>query len=434
MHAIGMSSVLADVMILDPIEFDGSIERPGVTVAVRFTATIDDNGELRLSFEPIEPSCAAALIIPDQRVLTPLEPLMLRGQAAGQWTFESATFYIDRWSRLPDHVEITGSCGVADLGHPAKPGHHDACAWFFRKLAAIHPIWSKDGSRTIVLKGYRDGADQQLVSLLAVESTGQEDEAWWRETESLLNHLRRVLSIACDVYLLPVIEQRHRAGRYTLRVAQRSRAPVPFMPPFRDLFMEEIFGIAILSYDDHAADVIRLEPAIRWLTAPVALAESRLTNAMSALECILASSTIEPFHMPDQLAFDELRSKVASFLKDQAAPKKMAGKLRELNRRSFAEKLNDLRKRQSFPTNDFPKDWLKGAIEARNIIIHTGVSPDLPEDDTLIEHVVHVREIVTRLILAAIGFEGQYQSWLHRCADIRFPSCAPVGDEAGLLG
>ena len=170
--AIGVSSVIADVMILDPIHFDGTIEKPGITVPVRFTAAIDDDGELRLSFGPIEPSHAASSIVPEQRVLTPLEPLTLRGQAADQWTFESAAFYVGRWSRRPDHVEITGSCGVAELSHPAKPDHHDACAWFFRKLAAIHPIVAKKGSRSIVLRGYRDDVDQEPVSLLAIESDG----------------------------------------------------------------------------------------------------------------------------------------------------------------------------------------------------------------------------------------------------------------------
>ena len=247
--------------------------------------------------------------------------------------------------------------------------------------------------------------------------------------------MQRVLSLACGVYLLPVYEQRHRAGRFTVRVAQRSRAPTPYLAPFRDLFMEEIFGIAVLSYPDHAAEVERLDPAIRWLTAPVALAESRLTNAMSALECILASSGTEPFYMPDEPAFDELRRKIARFLKAEAAPRKMAGKLRELNRRSFGEKLRDLLERQPFPISDFPEDWVKGAIEARNVIVHTGISPDLPAGDgSLIDHVVRVREIVIRLMLAAIDFRGQYQSWLHGCADLRFPCCEPVGEGSGLIG
>jgi len=416
------------MMILDPVEFDGTIERGGQAVTVRFTAAIDGDGELQLTFQPIAPNRAAFPFIPEQRVLEPLEQLTLRGRAAEFWSFESEAFHVSRWSHLTDHVEITGYCSVAELSRPAKPDQHDACAWYYRKLATIHPITTSTGVGTVVLRGYKDNADQEPVSLLAIESKGQEDEPWWQEVERLLVHLQRVLSFACGVYLLPVYEQRFRGGHMTLRVAQRSRAPTPYLAPFRELFMEEIFGCAILSFYDQAAEVVRLDPAIRWLTAPVALAESRLINAMSALECILASSEVAQFYINDA-AFDELRKSTTKFLKGAKAPSGMAGKVRELNRRSFREKLQDLLARQPFPISDFPDDWLKGATEARNVIVHTGISPDVPAADaSLLDHVVRVREIVTRLMLAAIGFKGQYQSWLHHCADLSFPACRRVDE------
>jgi hypothetical protein len=111
----------------------------------------------------------------------------------------------------------------------------------------------------------------------------------------------------------------------------------------------------------------------------------------------------------------------------------MGSKLRELNRRPFSEKLGELLHRQPFPTNDFPADWLKSATEARNVIVHTGISPDLPATSaSLLDHVVQVREIVIRLMLAAIGFTGQYQSWLHHCADLSFPGCSRI--DGGFAG
>jgi hypothetical protein len=419
-------------MILDPVEFDGAIEAGDKALPVRFTAAINSDGELQLSFQPIEPSRAAFPFIPEQRVLEPLQQFTLRGHAEEAWAFESETFHVSRWSRLTDHIEITGYCGIAELSRPAKPDQPDLCAWFYRKLAAIHTITASTDLGTVVLRGYKDSADQEPVSLVAIQSEKQESEPWWRETERFLIHIQRVLSLACGVYLLPVYEQRFQAGRMTLRVAQRSRAPMPYLAPFRDLFMEEIFGCAILSFPDHADEVVRLDPAIRWLTAPVALAESQLINAMSALECILASSNIDQFYL-DDAAFKEIQKTTAKSLKQAKAPSRMRSKLRELNRRPFSEKLGELLDRQPFPTTDFPADWLKGATEARNVIVHTGISPDLPATSaSLLDHVVQVREIVIRLMLAAIGFKGQYQSWLHRCADLNFPGCSRI--DGGFAG
>lgn len=411
-------------MIFDPVEFIGTIERGDQTLPVRFTTAIDDDGELQLSFQPIERTHAAFPFIPEQRVLEPLQQYTLRGRTDDNWIFESETFHICRWSYLADHLEIDGCCGIAELSHPAKPGHHDACAWFYRKLSAIHPIWTKIDLGTVVLRGYKDDADQEPISLVAIQSEKQEDDLWWQEVERHLTHIQRVLSFACGVYLLPIYEQRHRAGRFTLRVAQRSRVPVPYLPPFRSIYMEEIFGCAVLSCKDNADEVVRLDPAIRWLTAPAALPESQLINAMSALECILASSNIGQFYLDDKDEFGALRKRAEKFLKAEKAPSRMASKLQELNRRPFKEKLDELLNRQPFPIIDFPVDWLKGATNARNVIVHTGISPDLPADSaSLLDHVVRVREIVIRLTLAAIGFTGQYQSWLHHCVDLSFPDC-----------
>ncbi len=415
------------MIILDPVDFDGTIEAGEASIPVRFTASIDGDGNLQLAFAAIPPSRAAVSFIPEQRALEPLVTFRLKGQAAEAWTFESEAFYVSRWSRLPNHVEIEGYCGVAELSRPATPDQPDLCAWFYRKLAAIHGMSAPTALGNLVLRGYKEDADQEPVSLLALHGAGHEDDHWWEEAERLLIHVQRVLSLGCAVYLLPVYKQRFRAGRMTLRLAQRARAPNPYLEPFRSLYMEQIFGCAVLSFIDHGVEVERLDPAIRWLTAPVALQEARLINAMSALECVLATSQVAQFHLPDVEAFNVLRKDVAKHLKALKAPSRMSGKLRELNRRSFTEKLEDLLDQQPFPTTDFPAGWLKAALEARNVIIHTGISPDMPATDaSLLDHVVRVRDLVIRLILAAIGFTGQYQSWLHRCADISFPACSPV--------
>ncbi|MEO7465544.1 MAG: hypothetical protein ABIV36_00865 [Sphingobium limneticum] len=345
-------------MIFDPLEFDGTIETGKETLPVRFTAAIDADGELGIIFQPIAQGRAAFPFIPEQRVLEPLQQFTLRG-SAGDYTFESETFHTSRFSYLHDHIEIAGHCGIAEISRSALADHHDSCAWFYRKLAAIHPIVRATDLGNVVLKGSEDDADQKLVSLVAIESKVQEDEPWWQKTERLLIHIQRVLSLACGVYLLPVLEKRHRAGRVTLRVAQRSRAPVPYLAPFRSLFMEQIFDCALASFQDRADEVVRLDPAIRWLTAPAALAESQLINAMSALECILASSNIGQFYVDDEAAFKALCKRATKFLKGENVPSRMASKLRELNRRPFKEKLNELMDRQPFPVADFPNDWLK---------------------------------------------------------------------------
>lgn len=109
----------------------------------------------------------------------------------------------------------------------------------------------------------------------------------------------------------------------------------------------------------------------------------------------------------------------------------MGGKADELNRRSFRDKVEDLLATRALVTSDLPDGWLRAVTDARNIIVHTGVAPDLPAPDTrLLDHIVWAREIVTRIVLDAIGFTGQYQSWLHRSEYLSFPGCRPMAEVA----
>ena len=76
-----------------------------------------------------------------------------------------------------------------------------------------------------------------------------------------------------------------------------------------------------------------------------------------------------------------------------------------------------------------PGNWLATVIRQRNIIVHTGASGDFGEHepDTL-DHTIWVREVVTRIILQRLGFEGAFRSWLHHDAQYHFPACIPMQD------
>ena len=109
----------------------------------------------------------------------------------------------------------------------------------------------------------------------------------------------------------------------------------------------------------------------------------------------------------------------------------MGGKADELNRRSFRDNIEDLLDNRGIVTADLPADWLGAITNARNVIVHTGVAPDLPVPDArLLDQSVWAREIVTRILLDAIGFAGQYQSWLHRSAHLSFPGCRLMSEVA----
>lgn len=413
--------------LLDPIRFQGHFSRGNHKVSAGFMAGIDNEGILTLAVDSIVPARAATFLYPAGRPLQPEPALSLRGISDDGWRFASDSVHISRLSHPEGRIDIRADCGVAEISRDALPDHRDMRAWFFRKLATIHGMERRTRLGRLVFTGYREGANQNPAAVLAIHAERQEEQTWWDETERFLVHLERVLSFACGVYLVPIYEQRVRAGVMTLTTVRRGRTASPYMAPFDLLSMGQIFGCAVQSFEDRPETVELLDPAIRWLTASVAYEESRLINAMSALESILARSDLPSLFLDDLAAFTVLKKKVRAFLKKEKAPSRMGGKVDELNRRSFRDKLEDLIAHHAIATADFPVNWLPAIIEARNSIVHTGVAPDLPSADAhMLNHIVWAREIVVRIILDALGFEGQFQSWLHASAYRSFPKCRPM--------
>lgn len=265
---------------------------------------------------------------------------------------------------------------------------------------------------------------------IALHAGAQERDGWWEESEKLLRHLCQVLSFACDSYLVSVYERRARLGEDVYRFVSRGPTSQPHLPPFDMLYMEQIFDCAVRSFEDRADAVARLDPAIRWLTAPAAYEENRLINAMSGIESILARAALPDLFMETD-AFESLQKKVRKFLKAEGAPFGMRSKTAELNRRSLRERLEALLDTHAIVRSDLDPDWMATLIEARNLIVHTGVAPERSDDDDrLFPLVVQAREVVTRIILSELGFESQYRSWLHGDQYLEFPSCRPMSEVA----
>lgn len=101
-------------------------------------------------------------------------------------------------------------------------------------------------------------------------------------------------------------------------------------------------------------------------------------------------------------------------------------KLPELNRRSFINKIYRLADRWSVPLVEISREEVSAAIQARNSIVHRGHYYDDGErsNDDLIElwdHVTHVRELVVRFLLTAVGYRGPYISYVGGFHNAQFP-------------
>lgn len=418
--------------------FEGSLSGHGSTVPVSFTASVDDQGVLRLELDRMPYSRDADALDVHVRPTKPVDLLRLAGTSVAGHEIRSETFHlthVGHGSEVGCELNFQGDCYDAELILPRddRPGdRNDARVWLVRQFRTFRRLQCDTELGRVIVGGPRQDREAQEPSgFLAVHRPkGKTDANWWVESERLLSHVARVLSFACDTYLRPVIEQRDDAGQVTLRIAHQGRASAPFMAPFHDLHMQPIFDCACASFFSRHFEMEQLDAAIRWLTAPVVYDESRLINAMSALENILDRCEIAGIDkFLSSSAAKRIEKAIRSLLKEFDIPEGMIRKVPELNRRSLAEKVLRLLEARNVFVGDMPEGWLETIIRQRNIIVHTGVSRDFEDQQPdMLDHTIWAREIVTRIILEQLDFVGAYRSWLNCDEQLHYPECILMQD------
>lgn len=414
--------------------FDGTLSGHGYSQPVVFTAEVNEEGVLsvRLGRMPFSKETHSLFRSPEPT--QPIDRITLDGVAASGTTFHSDSFSILHFSHtsiVGQELDFQGSCAVADITRiAAEPNERSSKVWLMKKFGTYHRIKHEIPLGTVVIGGMDDSADSQVPRgfLHLLHRDGIADEEWLAESERFLIHAARVMSFACGTYLVPVVERLFHGEVDRLRVVRRGRAVRPNMAPFSPMHLEPIFALACDTYATRPAAVAAIDAAVRWLTMPVTTWESELINAMTALENLLETQQTDGaglFQKAKQ--FEKTAKAVRGRLRELEVDDGMIEKVPELNRRSFKDKLDRLLAEWNVATADFPDDWRRQMINTRNNIIHTGTLPEaLTAGPGVPGHVIWAREIATRLILQILGFEGGFQSWLHKDRTLHFPSCRPI--------
>lgn len=417
---------------LKSVRFHGTLGDDTHSVNITFNLEIDQDGILQVRIERVRASLDAFQLYKIGRPGERVAFLNLTGVSDNEWACHSRHFQLTGFSnsfKEGQEIEIQGYCTTAELTRPTRnAAERSSLRWYVRQFGAVHALkWS--GPLGDVLAGGPPDlpaqSQQPAGAIIITHPTGEADDNWWRESNRFISHIARVLSFGCDHYFLPVIEQHIQRDRMILRVVRRRRSESSSLPLFTAVYMEPLFDCACESFASHSAEVEALDPAIRWLTSPAVFREIRLLNAMTALECIVDRTAPKSLrHLMTSNKFKKLGKDIKEFLQLRVAPADMLTKLPELNRRPLRDQIQALLELRNIYVGDLPSGWIETTIAVRNAIVHTGV-PALTDPDTSFrfEHVVWVREVVTRLIFERIGFVGPYCSWLHNHGLLHFPEC-----------
>jgi hypothetical protein len=196
------------------------------------------------------------------------------------------------------------------------------------------------------------------------------------------------------------------------------------MQNFPSLNLQPIFEAAVRRHFDNAPELESIGMAIEWMAQESTYNEIRLFSAVTALEHLIDT------HLDDQdklvlpkMLYSPMRQALSAALKalrndeNGTAIDELEAKLGELNRRSLRRKLDILAKRWNVPLDGIEPNRLRDAVQSRNRVVHTGDH----RDASLWEPVTIMRELMVRIILTVLKFEGQYATYLDGARFVEFP-------------
>ncbi|WP_342119793.1 hypothetical protein [Pseudoduganella sp. OTU4001] len=443
---------------LAPKAFVGSLGIEGHSAEVEFTVGLDEAGQAVIEFNPLDVNSQTAFVMThsnaengrfscfklegadgegarfecDNLVLTGLGSQSVL--APGFTEMDEAPFFVSTMTPRAAYstARITMKAGVPkelcakELAEQSEP---PVVQWQLKGFAS-HGCLSADcplGAVTMWGNMENKGQNDLTGTLRVAAASEQTDvEEWRKQTESLCRHVRHVMSFAVSSMLGTPVEEFYHDDMVVMDLLSQSEQQRSEFQVFHHLDLDDIFKCAVVSHFQPAFDVKNITFAIQWFAMRAAYRESRLISSMTVLENLIDSNLPEEdTYILSPKAFEKLRGKLSEKIKElamgwaedeasqKAYVKEFNDRLSDLRRRSLMDKILLLAKRWGVELSDIPQEFIQEAKRARDLVVHRG-SFEQKKDSTrdLHDHIVTVREVVSRFVLTALGFEGRYISYL----------------------
>ena len=249
------------------------------------------------------------------------------------------------------------------------------------------------------------------------------DAEWRRSAENLLMFMRAGLALAHGGRLqnpvLEIYDNDHcEANFYAGRGSQ------PEFKVQHPIHMRPYFEALARRYFDVKPWPDSLWIAQGWMHVETTHDEVRFLGAMTALETLVEALPQKKTTVIPKPDFNPLRDSLLTTLKQwpdgsESEFEIYRLKICQLNQASLRQKLVTLIEFHDVSADDL-LCYIPALISERNEIVHRGMAKALTLDLIIV-----VREIVTRLVLKALRYEGPYLCYLGGRHTREFPSCTP---------
>lgn len=426
---------------MEPKRFDGKIEFDGHSVAVGFTAGLDQAGAPQFDFEPLPASAEAALIV--DRINSPgleFPDFQMAARAADGMELSSDELFFSAYKEV--HVAgaillgLMADCQRAVFRCETEPKPMPQLRLLvlglpFGRLLQMDCLLGRVEVDWLSRDPGRAATALSASIQIRAEAAPEDLAAWKAQAEKLLRHLRSVLSFATGAMLKAPIVEFDFDGWLDVEVLPQSSQIIDPMPPFPPRNLASIFERAVERYFSPEPMPANFDMAIEWFTMSNGYAEASLIGAMTVLENLVSSNLSDADKaIQSEDDFKRLKASIEAAIKDHSLnvrdDKASQGELRrmvkeklnDLNRKSLKEKVQLLAARWRVDMEGLGEAEINAAKRARDLIVHQGSYEPAPgKEGHLLTHVLVARELVVRFILAGLGYEGDHHSFIGGCSE-----------------
>jgi hypothetical protein len=274
----------------------------------------------------------------------------------------------------------------------------------------------------------------EIAGQVVVKSVSDEDELddWIERTDELVRNVLTIVSLAdgkplpWSIRQLYVNSQLIRTDLYGPSHTGRPEDNV-----FHFLNLPPVLKLAVDSYTPALRRDTGIELAIALFLAQPIHIELRLVAAMTALEHLVSVyNKSHPISPPlEQSVFEKVRGRLIHTFDDAVTElpsddelrrrfRRVRDRIGNLNHVTFKDKLWQMLDEYQVPLSGID-GRINAAIDARHKIIHTG-QHDVPFAAFHL-HVAVLRELLKRIFLKLLRYEGKYQSYLNGPKWVDFP-------------
>lgn len=401
-------------MKLEPKKFAGSIQAGDDTYPAAFEVKAEDDGRIQVAIEPIETQ--AGLSLHDGQLGMHVQEFSLSGSNDSGETFISSTVSVNRVQvGMPNSLIGVSTREVKVAGVLDSSSTTPVMRLWLRgfKSSFNAPVSTTLG--LVEVRGALKIADaDEMSGFVAVHAQDDTDlEGWVEKADALLTFMHRGLAFARGGRLQAsglelYVGDRWEATYYD-GVGSRSGF-APIHPLNQGPFIEALTKRFAEPNPFHPM----LWAAIGMMNTETSFDEVRLLMSMTALDAIVEN--VIPKTMTTVMPKDDfvkVRDKLLVALSDttfadESHREIFAAKIKQLNGRALAQKVQALRDHYGLSKALFTDKAIVDATKYRNAIAHPNEGS---KNEDLWPKILLVRELVSQIVFHEIGYTGPYESY-----------------------